>query len=82
MGKFTKIEVHFTTKNGDRTAVVVSDEHVEAIFLGGSESKFLPPPQGKRPPPKRDVKVIPNDDVALVDGPQVCYLVDGVLHCW
>jgi len=82
MAKFTRIEVHFTTRDGDRTAVVVSDEHVQAIFLGGSESQFLPRPKERRPPPQRDVKVVPNATIDIDDGPQVCYLIDGVLHCW
>ena len=86
---FDKIEVHFPTSKGRRIAVV-RGERVEAIFLGASESRFFPPeeiPTKKSPPKPEVIPVVnatgePANDVLSTDGPQVCYLIDGQLHCW
>lgn len=89
MAKFTRVEVHFPNQDRDeRIAVVLADNavgNVDAIFLNGSESQFFPKdklPKTKTRPPKGVVEILPQDDVRLVDGPQVCYLVNGQLFCW
>lgn len=83
MARFRRIEVHFDTPKGRHRAIVLpAAADVQAIFLGGAESKFLPGMEAKRRlPPKEDVSVTP-DPVALIDGPGVCYLINGELHCW
>lgn len=88
--EFQKIEVHFGTENGRRIAVVHQGKPVEAIFIGGSESRFFPPdqlPKKKSAPTPEIVPVVDTqgnsaNDVALLDGPQVCYLIGGELQCW
>lgn len=86
MARFNRIEVHFDTAKGRHRAIVLPDgANVQAIFLGKAESQFLPGMEAKhRIPPKEAVSVTPDipDTEALVDGPGVCYLINGELHCW
>jgi hypothetical protein len=92
MGKFTEIVVRFTDQKagGRMRAVVLPDTGVDAIFLGGSENtpgaeKLFP--KGKTTGVRPDQVTLESDgalgNVALSGGPdQVCYLVNGRLHCW
>ena len=84
---FRKIEVHFDTPKGQHSAIVLPETpHVEAIFLGVAESKFLPWLKAKRQiPPEHVVTIDPSltpEEKQLAIGPGVCYLIDGQLHCW
>jgi len=84
--KFNRIEVHFDTPKGRHRAVMPVDTNVQAIFLDGAESRFLPGVEAKRHvPPKESVSVLPDDlpeADKLITGPGVCYLINGELHCW
>ncbi|HEY7568144.1 MAG TPA: hypothetical protein VH762_11270 [Gemmatimonadaceae bacterium] len=93
MGRFTKIEVHFSDEDlGTRRIVVLPNSGVQAIFLRGSEGKL---------PFMKDVPraiINPNQlDGIIVEGQvlprvakmftgrgpgDVCYLQNGVLKCW
>ena len=83
MAKFNRIEVHFDTPKGRHRAIVLpASEDVQAIFIGGAESQFLPGMEAKRRVPPEEAVSVKPDPVKLIDGPGVCYLINGELHCW
>jgi hypothetical protein len=84
--KFNRIELHFDTPKGRHRAVLLKGTNVQALFLDGAESQFLPAVKAiHQPPPEESVSVVPDD---LLDaekrtsGPGVCYLINGELRCW
>jgi hypothetical protein len=84
---FKRIELHFDTPKGRHRAIVLPEAAgVQAIFLGGAESQFLPGIEAVRQvPPPESVSVEPKDLTAnemKAIGPGVCYLINGELHCW
>ena len=82
MARFTKVEVHFGPEEGVRRVVVRPGRGVDAIFLDTSAI-----PEGMTP---RKVSSVPPGLTVegqltggeLIDGPGVCYLVNGELLCW
>jgi hypothetical protein len=89
-----KIEVHFTSKGFKFRAEVELDKVAGVLILanaGITAAQFavanqLPPPitPTKEPPP--GVKVFQKDtritNIKTMDGPGVCYWVEGQLICW
>jgi len=71
-----RIEVHFTTKDEKEHVVVIkANGRVDAIMLRPAK-----PPRDPIP-----AQIISSDDlreVKIGDGPGVCYMIDGTLHCW
>jgi len=82
MAEFTKIVVHFETNTGERRAVIVRDSRVRAIFLHLAEGQIMPKLERKREIPPQDAVSVEGGPVSLAEGPKVCYLIDGELHCW
>ena len=74
MARFTSIEIHFPAAGGNRTVILKDDGNVQGIFLNGKV-----PPKASRP---HGLQIEGNLKVDDGDGPQVCYLIDGVLECW
>ena len=77
--RFARIEIHFATKDDedrDRTVTIKPGGDIQGILLNPSK-----PPRDRIPP------AIAKDNPDLVniedgDGPGVCYMIDGTLHCW
>ena len=72
-----RIEVHFETKDGKKLKVlIVPNQGIQGILLNP-----LNPPRDRVP-----VKLAQAQpelaSVELGDGPGVCYMIDGTLHCW
>jgi len=86
MAEFSKIVVHYSEAGKKRSAVILPEGIVQAVFLQGSEKdlrSFANLKPTKVPSPPRGVTVEPVEGLGLGEGPgAVCYLVDGVLQCW
>jgi hypothetical protein len=92
MAVFTKIEIHFRDPvAGARRAVILPNSRVQAVFLRGSENRLAfmedvkqiivdAPPEGVT----LEGQVQPRTrSMGSSRGPgEVCYLINGVLHCW
>lgn len=71
----TRIIVEFTTKDKRPHKVVITEDmKVDSIRLNPSRPADDPIPNAFR---NQDL-----DTVSIGDGPGVCYMIDGVLHCW
>ena len=76
MKEGTRIEVHFNTKKGPKTVIIGRTTKIQGILFNPSK-----PPRDSIP--KEIVDAQP--DLASIeagDGPGVCYMIDGTLHCW
>ena len=76
MKKDTRIEVHFETKKGPKTVIIERGSKIQGILFTPSK-----PPRDSIP---REIAEAQPDlaSVEVGDGPGVCYMIDGTLHCW
>lgn len=78
MSRVTQIDIHFTVGNGERIATIKPQQEpgrrVQEILLDRTG-----PFNNQRP---AGITLDPGPELASSDGPQVCYLVDGVRVCW